>query len=68
LAGTREAEQFLGAHHGIFGPWLIDLVVRILDFQIRIEGCKKLRPFQMVEVSADLRSCKDAPDLTDECR
>jgi len=37
-------------------------------FPDRIEGGKKLRAFQMIEVTADLRSCEDVPDFTDECR
>jgi hypothetical protein len=49
-------------------PGLVDLVVRIFDVQVRIEGYQKLYSFQMVEISADLRSGKDAPDLIDERR
>jgi hypothetical protein len=48
----------------------VDLVVRVLDVQVRIEGRKELCSFQMVEISADLRSDKNAPDFIDErlCR
>lgn len=49
-------------------PGLIELAIRILDLQVRIEGCKELCSLQMVEISADLRSGKNAPNFIDERR
>jgi hypothetical protein len=47
---------------------LIELVVRVLDVQVRIEGRKELGSLQTIEISADLRSGKDATDFIDERR
>jgi hypothetical protein len=64
LPHAGESKEFFGAHHRILRPGLIfDLVVKIIDLQIRMRRREVSGTLQIVEVVADLCGREDALDF-----